>query len=305
MLNTKSIHLKGTETFEEAYALMPEVNSRKIRFLQTAEGEPTGVYQISTDSGLSWLSPRVQKPLRSGGYQPVDIDSKKKLANAHLFYEAQTKPELVGSDAYYSWMIGQIGNCNILGDEYDVQGLIISTIFDPMPKYYISFERLVCENQFGTLGKNSSSMYIDMNKFLVASSNDDVKSKLNDIIGAEVEKRIAEADLVYNKLASVKLSDRKIKTMFQQLTIDKVSKENKQAYELAEQKYANYLAAYGNNDNQNFKRTLLGFVNACTNINTRTKETPLDVIKPVLPAKVIFNPMDFEYLCREAVIHAA
>ncbi len=305
MLNTKSIALTGHETFQEAFAMMPENHNRKIRWLRDEFGQETGVYQISTDSGNNWMYPKAAKKNKDGSFAPINLDTKQKLEHANLFYDIYTKPTLVGGDSKYSWLIGDIDGCKILDDEYSVQGLLISTIFDPMPKFYISLERLVCENQFGALGRNSSSMYINMNEFLAQYNSDEARIKLTGLIGDEVNKRVTEAETVYNKLIAVKLSDRKIKTMFEKLTVDTVSKENVEAYRVQEERYAQYVNVYNCEDNQNFKRTLFGFVNSCTNINTRVKETPLDVIKPALPASVINNPVNFEYLCRAAVEHAA
>lgn len=90
--------------------------------------------------------------------------------------------------------------------------------------------------------------------------------------------------------------------MFEMLTVDKVAKNNEKLYHEAELQLASYMRVYNVEDNQNFKGSLFGFVNACTNINTRQRKNPLDVIKPVLPADVIDAPCNFDYLCRAAVL---
>lgn len=303
MLATQSTELKGNETFTEAYMLIPEKTQAKIRKLFSKSEDSDNYddcqyYQLSLDNGQTWESPRKNTTL------PKNLDSKSKLANTEILYDIFTKPTLVGSDTKNSWLVGDIDNCNILGDNYNVQGLIISSIFDPLPKYFISFERVFCQNQFSTLGKNNASMYIDMNKFLRADAyTDENKEKLTTMIQLECEKRINDAESIYNNLATTHLSDDQIKRMFEMLTIDKVAKINEQKYHEAEKELASYLNVYNLDDNQNFKGSLFGFVNAYTNINTRTKTNPLDVIKPALPADVVNAPCNFDYLCRAAMLN--
>lgn len=306
MLNTDSIELKGTETFDEAFALIPQINKTQVRYLYSKKGktyEPTHVAQISVDGGNNW-STKTCKTNKDGQMIPIELDCKSKLENAGIIYDIYTKPVYAGADATQSWLVGNIDGCPILGDDYSVQGLLISNIFDPTPKFYISFERIVCQNQFSTLGKNNASMYIDMNKFLRADAyTDENKEKLTTMIQLECEKRIDEANIIYNRLATTHLTDDQIKHMFEMLTIDKVAKANEEKYHQAELLYAQYMNVYDSNDNQNFKGSLFGFVNACTNINTRIKTNPLDVIKPVLPADVVNAPCNFDYLCRAAMLN--
>lgn len=146
-------------------------------------------------------------------------------------------------------------------------------------------------------------MYIDMNKFLHADAyTDENKEKLVTLIQDECEKRISEAEVIYNKLATTHLTDAQIRHMFEMLTVDKVAKANEEKYHEAEKELASYMRVYNLDDNQNFKGSLFGFVNACTNINTRTRTNPLDVIKPVLPADVVNSPCNFDYLCRAAML---
>lgn len=307
MLNTSSIILNGTESFKKAYDSIPENKGLiDVRYLRTPENEETGIFQIKKQNAEKWSGPIVSKRDKAGNIIPLNTDTKGKLSNAKIFYDLFEIPTHAGSTEDQSWLIGDINKLNILGDEYNVQGMIISTLFDPMPKYYISFERLVCENQFGQLGKNSSSMYIDMNAFLQTRKyTQEDKDKLASIIMKEVEKRMAEAQKVYEKLATTHLTDAQINTMFEKLTIDTVAKQNEERYHEQEIRLAHFLGVYNNNDNQNFKNSLFGFVNACTNVRTREKTNPLDVIKPVLPAQVIESPCNFEYLCRAALVNAA
>lgn len=146
-------------------------------------------------------------------------------------------------------------------------------------------------------------MYIDMNKFLHADAyTNENKEKLTTLIQNECEKRIDESNRIYNKLATTHISEDQVRHMFEMLTIDKVAKANEEKYHEAELKYAQYMNVYNLDDNQNFKGSLFGFVNACTNVNTRTRTNPLDVVKPVLPADVIDAPCNFDYLCRAAVL---
>lgn len=305
MLATNSIELKGTETFEEAYALIPGASDKtQIRSLYAKEGNDfnkVAFSQISYDAGATWQSPFKLKRDKDGIVIPINLNSKEKLANANLFYDVFTKPTLAGADQKNSWLMGNIDGCRILGEDYNIQGMIISSIFDPTPKYCISFERIFCSNQFGTLGKNNSFMYIDMNAFL-NNHSDENRDKLIDIIAAESEKRISEADRIYNKLATTHLSEDQIRHMFEMLTIDKVAKNNEEKYHEAELQLASYMRVYNVEDNQNFRGSLFGFVNACTNYNTRQRTNPLDVLKPVLPADVIDAPCNFDYLCRAAVL---
>lgn len=305
MLKTNSIELKGTETFDEAFALIPQIDKTQVRYLYSKKGrtyEPTRVAQISIDGGNTW-STKTCKTTKDGQIIPIELDSKSKLANAGILYDIYTKPVYAGADAIQSWFVGNIDNCRILGDDYNIQGLIISNIFDPTPRYYISFERIICENQFSTLGKNTASMYIDMNRFLHADAyTDENKEKLVTLIQDECEKRISEAEVIYNKLATTHLTDAQIRYMFEMLTVDKVAKANEEKYHEAEKELASYMRVYNLDDNQNFKGSLFGFVNACTNINTRTRTNPLDVIKPVLPADVVNAPCNFDYLCRAAML---
>lgn len=298
MLNTDSVLLKGNESFEEAYAVIPERDSARITdlyYLDKGEYKPAGSYTLSLDGGQTWSSARQYK---EGQYGKMDLNSKHKLQNTKNLYEVFTKATHAGSDSTTSWLVGNIDGCNILGDDYNIQGLIISTIFDPMPRYYISFERIVCKNQFSQLGKNSCSMYIDMNKMLRIEN----KESLTTMIQLEAEKRIESATRVYDKLARVHLTEDQIKKMFQMLTIDKVAKNNTEKYHVAELEYEKYWSVYSLDDNQNYRKSLFGFVNACTNIQTRKCTNPLQVIKPVLPASVIDSPCNFDYLCRAAVL---
>lgn len=306
MLKTNSIELKGTETFTEAFALIPQIDKTQVRYLYSKKGrtyEPTHVAQISIDGGNIW-STKTCKTNKDGQMIPIELDSKSKLKNTGIIYDIYTKPVYAGADATQSWLVGDINGCRILGDDYSVQGLLISDIFDPYPKYYISFERLVCQNQFSTLGKNNASMYINMNKFLRADAYiDENKEKLVTLIQDECEKRISEAEIIYNKLATTHLTDAQIRHMFEMLTVDKVAKNNEEKYQEAEKELASYMRVYNLDDNQNFKGSLFGFVNACTNINTRTRTNPLDVIRPVLPADVVNTPCNFDYLCRAAILN--
>lgn len=305
MLATNSTVLKGTETFDEAFKLIPDRSENVlVRPLYTKEGNDFSevVYsQISYDSGTTWQPPFKLKTDKEGQVVPINLNSKNKLANAGLFYDVFTQPTLAGADQKNSWLIGNIDGCRILGEDYNIQGMIISSIFDPLPKYYISFERIFCENQFGTLGKNNASMYIDMNAFLHQYS-EEKKERLVALISEESEKRISEANRIYEKLATTHLTDAQIKHMFEMLTVNKVAKNNEKLYHEAELQLAEYMRVYNVEDNQNFRGSLFGFVNACTNINTRQRKNPLDVIKPVLPADVIDSPCNFDYLCRAAVL---
>lgn len=298
MLSTS--RLKGNETFEEAYTSIPERDDIQYRYLYTQDGEQVDQFQYSVNNGESWKIKQL-KTNKSGQFILPELYSKKKLEKTSSIYEMFTKPTHAGSDAINSWLIGDIDGCNIMNDEYNIQGLIISSIFDPMPKFYISFDRVACTNQFGSLGRNNASMYLDMNYFMNNRTQED-KDKLNTLITAEVNKRIEESQKVYKKLASVHLDDTKINKMFEMLTIDKVAKTNKDKYHQAELELANYRHAYDVDDNQNYQNTLFGFVNACTRHRTRTKDNPLDIIKPVLPASVIDDPCNFDYLCRAAVL---
>lgn len=54
MLNTDSVLLKGNESFEEAYAAIPERDSAKITdlyYLDKGEYKPAGSYTLSLDGG--------------------------------------------------------------------------------------------------------------------------------------------------------------------------------------------------------------------------------------------------------------
>lgn len=303
MLNTSSTLLTGSETFEEAFALIPQKETQ-VRYLQTSDGQDTGVYQLYSSENQRWSSPRMVKTRSDGSIIPIDTNTKHKLANASLFYDIFTTPTHAGADDSKSWLIGDIDHCTIQNEDYNIQGLIISSIFDPTPKYYISFERLVCENQMGTLGTSNSSMYIDMNKFLVPTYTSELKDQLSDYITAEVEKRLAMSEEVTKKLLNIKLSDNRVEEMFKKLTVDTVAKAS-EAHKEQERRLANYLSAYNCDDNQNFKGTFFGFVNSCTNIRTREKTNPLDVVKPVISPAIINTPCNLEYLYRDVLVHAA
>lgn len=301
MLATNSAKLIIGDDFDKAYSFIPDNNKTKVRYLKTDDGKDAGVYQISLNDGEKWGSPRCLK-YKDGLPIPVNVNSKEKLQNAGILYDTFTEPTYAGGNETQSWLVGNINNCKILGDDYNVSGLIISTIFDPMPKYYISFERIFCENQFSQLGKNGSSIYFDMNALLsVANHSDDTKSKIQLKIDEYVADAIKDANRVYNKLATSHLTENQINKMFERLTIDSVAKTNEEAYHQQEILLYNYKKVYNADDNQNFKGSLFGFVNACTNINTRKRTNPLDLLKPVLPAQVIDQPVNFEYLCRAAI----
>lgn len=72
-----------------------------------------------------------------------------------------------------------------------------------------------------------------------------------------------------------------------------------------EENLTKYLIAYNSDDNQNYKETFLGFVNTCTNYNSRYKANPLDVVKPVISPAIIKQPCNFDYLCRDVLVNAA
>lgn len=131
----------------------------------------------------------------------------------------------------------------------------------------------------------------------------EAKEKLQALITAEVEKRSIEQAKVYERLCKIKITEPKMHSMFEKLTIDKVAK-NSPLRQDEEEKLARYLSAYDISDNQNYKGTLFGFVNAYTRINTREKTNPLDVVKPVITSNILDTPCDFDFLCREAVINA-
>ena len=302
MLNTTSTVLTGKETFDEAFKLIPE-NELKIRYLKTEDGESTGIYQVYNTEKQIWGSPRTPKYDKDHNIIPV-TSSKQKLRNANAFYECFTKPTHAGGFDDKSWLIGDVEHCNIQGEDYNVQGLIISSIFDPKPKYYISFERLVCENQMSSLGTSNSSMYIDMNEFLKQSITMDAKEKLRTMIQAEIEKRIAMQEAVYNKLKSIHLTDERVEEMFKKLTLDTVAKNSKN-YEEQAMCFDRYMKTYDCDDNQNYKGTFMGFVNTCTNINTRTKTNPLDIVRPVVSPNILTQPCNLEYLYRDVLVNAA
>lgn len=303
MLATSSTVLTGKETFEEAFSLIKN-KERQIRYLKTDNGEATGIFQLYDEKTQTWSSPRMCKTTKDGNFIPVNTNTKDKLKNTKLFFDLYTKPVYAGNDENNSWLIGDIEKCSFNNEDYTIQGLVISSIFDPLPKFYISFQRLVCENQFGSLGTNNSSMYIDMNKFLYTKDIVQAKEKLTELVNNEIENRIALTEKVFQKLISIKLSYNKIEEMFKKLTVDTVAK-NSLNYEREEENLARYIAAYNCNDNQNYKETFLGFVNTCTNYNSRTKSSPLDVIRPVISPSIINKPCNFEYLCRDVLVNAA
>lgn len=303
MLATTSTVLNGTETFEEAFSLIPE-KQKQIRYLKTENNESTGVFQLYNEEQGKWSSPRMMKQNIDGTYSSINLNTKKKLEGTSIFYDVFDRPTHAGGNEDMSWLIGDIDHCSILNEDYNVQGLIISNIFDPTPKYYLSFERLVCENQMGSLGTSNSSMYIDMNKFIYAKDKVEAKDKLISQIYAEIEKRTAVQKAVYDKLLSIKLTDERVSDMFKKLTVDKVAKDSPQ-YQEQEKRLYNYEKTYDCNDNQNYKGTFMGFVNTCTNINTREKTNPLDVVKPIIPPQLLVNPCNLEYLYRDVLVHAS
>lgn len=300
MLETTSTLLKGTESFEEAFSYVPK-NEPQTRTLYTKDGRATNVIQLYDEDKKGWSSPRTLKTDSKGEIIGNISSSKEKLAKADLFYDIFTKPTHAGGDKTNSWLIGDIENCNICDEDYNIQGLIISSIFDPKPKYYISFERLVCENQMSSLGTNNSSMYIDMNKFLFANNKTTAKEELQNIITNEIEQRKATQEKIYNYLKSIHLSDERINLMFEKLTVDKVAKSSL-SYESEVQNLERYRKAYNSDDNQNYKGTFMGFLNTCTNYNTRVKTNALDVVKPVISASILLTPCNLEYLCRDVLV---
>lgn len=81
MLNTDSVLLKGNESFEEAYAAIPERDSARITdlyYLDKGEYKPAGSYTLSLDGGQTWSSARQYK---EGQYGKMDLNSKHKLQN--------------------------------------------------------------------------------------------------------------------------------------------------------------------------------------------------------------------------------
>ena len=113
MFITNSTPLEGTETFDEAFALIKQNDNARIRNLYTEDGEETGAYQISLNSGESWQSPRMKKVSKDRTIEP-NLDSKSKLKNTAIFYDTFDTPVWAGSDETASWFVGDINNSNIL-----------------------------------------------------------------------------------------------------------------------------------------------------------------------------------------------
>ena len=92
--------------------------------------------------------------------------------------------------------------------------------------------------------------------------------------------------------------------MFRQLTVDKVKNKESEKYKSAEFNLERYRKAYNRDDNQNYRGTFLGFVNSHTNVTTRTRKNPWDVIQPPVSKSVLENPCTFDYLCRDTLVRA-
>lgn len=303
MLENTSVLLKGTESFQEAFDLLKS-NEPNIRYLKTPEGKATGVYQVQYANSDTWGGPRMLKRDKEGNFINLVADSKKKLANTELLYSTFNKPTHAGQDNNNSWLIGNIENLQIANEDYNVQGLIISSIFDPTPKFYLSFQRLVCENQFGSLGTSNSSFYIDMNKLLHQPVTMEAKEQLQTAIAEEIQNRYLMQLEAVEKLKRIKLSEDKIDDMFQKLTIDKIAK-NSPKYEDQVKRLDFYRSKYDCDDNQNYKGTFMGFVNTCTNVNSRQEDNPIKLVKPLISPNILKQPCNLEYLFRDVLVHAA
>lgn len=295
MLKTASTCLEIGDSFKKAFDAIPE-DQIATRTLFTPEGQETDYYQVSV-AGSGWMAPKKKK-------NNDILCIKDKLMNAEIFYNVFSKPTYAGGDGFKDWLVGDLVDCELLGENYTLQGILIASVFDPRPKFYISFKRLVCENQFSTLGRNSSSMYIDMDKFLIQAPAQERVELLKGLIHQECTARIQESQQVYDRLAYTKLSKDQIISMFRHLTLDTVSKNNVEAYQKQQERYNVYVEAYNVADNANFMGTLMGFVNACTYVNTREQDNIMKLLTPVLPADVVNNPCNFEYLCRSALVQA-
>lgn len=88
MLKTNSIELKGTETFTEAYALIPQLDKALVRYLCAKQGQdtyvPTNVAQVSIDDGKHWTT-KTCKYNKDGQLIPIDLNRKRSLSIQVLF----------------------------------------------------------------------------------------------------------------------------------------------------------------------------------------------------------------------------
>ena len=302
MLATSSVKLNGTETFQEAFDKIHFVEP-KVRTLYSEDGSDSKVRQILVNGSKRWSRPKLVKTDATGKIKNWNLDAKSKLNNSELFYSAFTTPVYAGADGTQSWLIGDIDSVDLLGEKYNVQGLIISNIFNPNPQYFISFERLVCENQFGSLGTTNSSIRINMSE-LLKQAGLTPEEAMKRYLALAVEERQMYMQKYLDKLLNIKMSDSKVDEMFRALTVDKARKQEGKRFEQYETNLENYRKAYNCDDNQNYKGTFLGFINSCTNFNSRNRANPISVVKPPLSPKVLASPVNFEYLCRDVLANA-
>lgn len=300
MLATSSKQLTKDTTFKEAFDAI-DFKTPKIRQLYTEDGKPAGYGQVLI--GNKWGNAKVLPKDKAGNYKLWTLDAKDKLRSSELFYDTFDQPEWAGCDNERAWLGGTFENVDILGESYNVQGYAISSIWNPIPQYFVSFERLVCENQFGSLGTTNSSITINLsalaNRYHLAPNE-----ALRKYINESIEMRIAMQEKYLGKLRGIKVEESKIDDMFRQLTVDKVKNKESEKYKSAEFNLERYRKAYNRDDNQNYRGTFLGFVNSHTNVTTRTRKNPWDVIQPPVSKSVLENPCTFDYLCRDTLVRA-
>lgn len=300
MLATNSKQLT-TETFQEALDSI-EFNTPEIRQLYTIDGELTQYAQVG--KGDKWSAAKVLPKDKEGNFKLWNVNAKDKLNSSALFYEAFSRPEYAGCNTDTAWLGGTFENVELLSEKYNVQGFAISTVWDPIPKYYISFERIVCENQFGSLGTTNSSIYLNLNSLFNKYKDEKPEEVVKHYIQNIIDQRVQLQEMYLDKLRGIKVSEDKIDNMFCQLTVNKVKDKASAAYENKVLLLEKYRKAYNRDDNQNYKGTFLGFINSHTNITSRTRTTPWSVIQPPVSKSVLENPCTFDYLCRDTIVNA-
>lgn len=161
------------------------------------------------------------------------------------------------------YIIARMKNQTILGDEFTPYIIFQNSHNGEYTlKATISPLRIVCQNQFNLAFKESSSTIAIRHSSLLESKMDEGRVLLE-----------STADYIQNfkttaeELAAVKIDYRKKKRLLDKM-FQVTPEMAKRAVENVEAKKARFLEAYESEDNQNFKGTAWGFLNAYSDYTT-------------------------------------
>lgn len=167
------------------------------------------------------------------------------------------------------YMIASLPNVQVLGDSITPY-VIFQNSHDGLSsvRATISPLRIVCQNQFNLSFRDSSNTLSIRHSGDISNKLIEGRAMLSDVAGY-MERFNDEAEV----LAGIKLNRESMNNIFNQLFKYDPSKMSPKQVESFEQKRAEFLFAYEAEDNQNFKGTGWGMMNAATDILTHKRLT--------------------------------